>query len=152
MMAALSAPQSTVTLLWLLWNNLTWTSLLLSQQRSERAFSLEHNIKKWNAWQNFFGNRDKVVFQVVMKKCSHFTGNGSCCAVSSVTIVGKIFHFKISVSCVLYSVVILLLDIDFVISALPQVNTGKVFCYIQLTGLHWLQPQQSLIRCGNSFL
>lgn len=70
-----------------------------------------------------------------MKKCSHFTGNGSCCVVSSVTIVGKIFEFKISVSCVLYSVVILLFDIDFVISALPQVNIGKVFCYIQLTGL-----------------
>lgn len=47
--------------------------------------------------------------------------------------VGKIFEFKISGSCVLYSVAMLWLGIDFVISLLPHVNTGKVFCYVQLT-------------------
>lgn len=148
----ISAPQTTVTFLWLLWNNLTWTSLLLSQQRPERAFSLEHNIKKWDAWQNFFGNRVKVVFPSSYEKVFTFHREWFMLCSVFTDYCWQNIWMKISVSCVLYSVVILLFDIDFVISALPQVNTGKVFCYIQLTGLHWLQPQQSLIRCGSSFL
>lgn len=76
-----------------------------------------------------------------MKKCPYLTGNGACFAVFRVAIADKCLNSRFE-----YIFPYRMSDMDLVISALP---TRKVFCYVQMTGLHWLQ---SCLRCGSRFL